>query len=131
MILFIFVVFIVSLAFILARKSMDKDHVRLWVERQGGRLISQQWTPFGNGWEGENRERLYTIVYVDREGNRRRAELKTSLGTGVYVRSNQIISRANKSVNSAKNDPFAQGMLAAENRRLKAELAKLKAQQKA
>lgn len=131
MILFIFAAIFINICIFFIRKSMDKDHVSRWVQAKGGRLISQEWTPFGVGWMGENRERLYTIIYIDRLGNRRRAELKTSAMTGVYVRTDEIISKTNKSFDKGENDPFAQGMLAAENRRLKAELAKLQAQQKA
>lgn len=126
----IIILIFVFIAFLAFRKSLDKDNVKLWVESKGGRLISKEWTPFGSGWAGESRERLYTIIYIDRLGNRRKAEIKTSYGTGVYVRKDEIISPSNKSVNSNNSSPFSQKKenknLAEENRLLKEELDKLK-----
>jgi hypothetical protein len=64
--------------------SLDKNRITDYVEQRGGRIISISWAPFGKGWFGEKEERIYEVVYYDKDGNQHFATCKTSLWTGVY-----------------------------------------------
>ena len=47
---------------------MDKDRITAYVQERGGRIVSINWAPFGRGWFGEKNDRIYEVVYYDREG---------------------------------------------------------------
>ena len=80
-----FIVFVlVGIGLWVASMSMDKDRIRAYVEDRGGRLVSVNWAPFGRGWFGEKNDRIYEVVYYDREGSQHWATCKTSLFSGVY-----------------------------------------------
>src|SRR5438477_10684466 len=64
--------------------SMDKGRITDYVQQRGGRIVSISWAPFGKGWFGEKEERIYEVVYYDKEGSQHFATCKTSLWTGVY-----------------------------------------------
>jgi hypothetical protein len=119
-------VIIVSILFRLGAGSMDGDRVRSYIEEQGGQLLEIHWSPFGRGWFGEESDRIYEIVYVDREGRAHEATCKMSLFTGVYLTADRVISRdVERPVAEVEGGRSAES-LAEENRRLKEELARLK-----
>jgi hypothetical protein len=83
----LFILFWVGVGF------LDKGRIRDYVEGQGGRVVSISWAPFGRGWFGEKEERIYEVVYYDREGNQHFATAKTSLFTGVYWTDDRVTHR--------------------------------------
>jgi hypothetical protein len=82
------VLIVVALGIVIAvwvgSMSMDKSRITAYVEERGGRIISISWAPFGRGWFGEKNDRIYEVVYYDRDGNQHWATCKTSLFSGVY-----------------------------------------------
>lgn len=64
--------------------SLDKGRIGDYVRQRGGRVVSVSYAPFGKGWFGEKSDRIYEVVYYDRDGNLHRATCKTSLFSGVY-----------------------------------------------
>jgi hypothetical protein len=99
--------------------ALDHDRVRSYVVSRGGKIIETQWSPFGPGWFGEKSDRIYSVRYLDRDGNEHRAHCKTSMWTGVYFTQDEIVRHADCS-------PNKQESLEEENRRLRAELERLK-----
>lgn len=85
---------IVAIFVRLAAGSMDGSRVDEYIQSRGGRLISLNWNPFGNGWLGSKNERIYDIEYEDKEGNFHTATVKTSLLAGVYFTEDQITRQA-------------------------------------
>lgn len=71
------------------------DHARIAQEigRQGGDLRSCQWHLFGPGWLGD-KNRIYHLRYLDREGNEHEAFCKTGMWSGVYFTEDWIVTRA-------------------------------------
>ena len=62
---------------------LDKDRVRSAAACKGWSNINVQWEPFALGSIFENKERFYSVSFVDREGISRRLQCKTSMLTGV------------------------------------------------
>src|SRR5688572_25280382 len=56
------------------------DHIRMeeYIQRSGGTLLDKRWAPFGPGWFGAPKSRIYRIIYRDREGSIHRAHVKTT-----------------------------------------------------
>lgn len=104
--------------------SLDHERIKDYIRENGGRVLEVGWEPFGPGWFGEKSDRIYSIRYLDREGNEHRAHGKTSLLTGVYLTNDQVV----RSVQASQAPPDA-AALAAENQRLRQELARIKEQQ--
>jgi hypothetical protein len=120
------VIGVIAVAFLfrLGAGSMDHDRVRSYIEEQGGQLLEIHWSPFGRGWFGEKSDRIYEIVYADREGRTHKATCKTSLFSGVYLTADRVISRDVEL--PVGEDGRSVETLEEENRRLKEELARLK-----
>ncbi len=115
---FLFVALIIGIR--LWAGSMDGERIERYVSERGGRLLSREWTPFGPGWFGEKDSRLYAITFVDREGNTHEATCKTSMLSGVYLTEDRIVGSGPGRERDSSAD------LAEENRRLKAELERLR-----
>jgi hypothetical protein len=64
----------------------DRKNITTTAELKGWREITVTWTPFAPGWFFENRERHYTVNFVDKENRNRELICKTSIFTGVYWR---------------------------------------------
>jgi hypothetical protein len=64
--------------------SLDKSRITEYVQQRGGRIVSISWAPFGRGWFGEKEERLYEVVYYDKDGKQHFATCKTAFWTGVF-----------------------------------------------
>lgn len=80
--------------------SMDKGQITSYVQEQGGLVVSINWSPFGTGWFGERGERIYQVIYHDREGSRHLATCKTSMLSGVYWTEDRITYSRDKPVPS-------------------------------
>lgn len=109
-----------GIGFRLLAGSMDGDRIESYVRERGGKVLEKHWAPFGKGWFGEKNDRIYEIHYEDRDGRRRRATVKTSLFSGVYLTEDREVERSRSG--PAKQDETA--ALRAENARLKAELSR-------
>lgn len=73
--------------------SLDTGRIEAYVKRQGWTLEDRSWDPLGPGCLGERDSRIYLIVFRDQEGNLRRANVKTSWLSGVYLTQDEIIER--------------------------------------
>jgi hypothetical protein len=82
-VLFVLVIVVGIVIWIFAM-SLDKDRITDYIQQRGGRIVSISWAPFGKGWFGEKEERIYEVVYYDKEGKQHFATCKTSMFTGVY-----------------------------------------------
>jgi hypothetical protein len=142
---FVFPVLIV-LAMILAMLSwfgsfsLDQDRIRGDLESRGGRVVSINWAPFGKGWFGEKNDRIYEVVYYDREGNQRWATCKTSFWSGVFWSEDRVAYRktpwqGDPPPRNAPGDPLIRYLppqddlettTADERQRLDAEIAQLR-----
>jgi hypothetical protein len=86
------IVFVVAVGIGLWVLSMDldKNRIRDYIQQRGGRVVSISWAPFGRGWFGEKEERIYEVVYYDKDGAQHFATAKTSWWTGVYWTDDRI-----------------------------------------
>ncbi len=116
---------IVAILFRFAAGGMDNDRVRQYVEQRGGKLISAEWAPFGPGWFGEKNDRIYQVRYTDMDGNEHEAFAKTSMWTGVYLTEDRIVRYGKPRVEVEDVESLED-----ENRRLRAELDRLKRKQR-
>ena len=120
---FIFLIVIgVAIALRLVAGGMDYGRIRQYVESRGGEVLATRWSPFGPGWFGEKSDRIYSVRYLDQDGNEHRAHCKTSMLTGVYFTEDRIVRYAEQP-DEAEVDVAA---LMEENRRLREELRRLK-----
>lgn len=100
--------------------SMDGDRIASYVRERGGKLRKKHWAPFGKGWFGEKNDRIYEVEYENRDGEIRRATVKTSMFSGVYLTGDRIVRRREDAA------PTETDQLRAENARLAAEVERLK-----
>lgn len=122
----IFIAFIVvAIGTRLVVAELDEGRVRVYIEERGGKLLSAEWAPFGRGWVGERNNRIYEVRYLDSEGNEHEASCKTSLLSGVYFTEDRVVRPARRRAEERKDvSHFAR--IEIENRRLRAELERLK-----
>lgn len=78
-------------------RAMDTDRVKEYIEARGGKLLEKHWAPFGKGWLGEKKDRIYEVRYLDRDGNVHQAACKTSMWSGVYWTEDRIVRYARQS----------------------------------
>ena len=120
----IFLLFVaIAVVVRLTAGSLDGPRIDAYIRKRGGRVISKRWTPFGRGWFGERSDRIYEVVYEGRDGERRRATVKTSMWTGVYLTDDAPLRRGAAEPRQADKATELE-RLRAENARLKAELTK-------
>jgi hypothetical protein len=128
----IFIIAIIAVIVIrLIAGGIDTDRVKEYIENNGGTLISKTWEPFGKGWFGEKNDRIYKVIYLDKDKNRHEAYVKTSSFSGVYFTEDIITEYGNMNARNAEdNEADTAGMedLKAENDRLKKEIEALKRQ---
>jgi hypothetical protein len=105
------------------------DHWRIgnYIRARHGELRSCRWWPFGPGWLGEKRDRIYSVTFIDGAGAEHRAYCKTSLLTGVYFTQDRISRFSEES----RPDSYASLneevlRLRAENQGLREEIARQK-----
>ena len=116
-----------AVVFRLFAGSLDRQRIESYVARDGGRVESVSWAPFGPGWFGEKSDRIYQVRYVDRLGQLHDAHCKTSLTTGVYFTEDRVRTPFAGAPPRMMDAPqIEEGSLLAENRRLREELARLK-----
>jgi hypothetical protein len=85
--------FIAAIAIWFLSFSLDRTRIAEYIQQRGGRIVSINWAPFGRGWFGEKNDRIYEVVYYDKEGNQHFASAKTSLWSGVYWTEDRITYR--------------------------------------
>jgi HAMP domain-containing protein len=115
----------IAIAFRLFAGSMDRERLRQYVEARGGRVIDATWAPFGPGWFGGNKERIYQVRYLDHDGNVHEAYARTSMWTGVYFTEDLIIKRGKPPIGQEEVESLEE-----ENARLRSELERLKRKEK-
>jgi hypothetical protein len=111
----------------LAAGVFDRSRIADYIHSRGGKVLSCHWWPFGPGWFGEKRDRIYEVTYQDADGNQHRAACKTSLMSGVYFTQDAIIGGSQRRIDAPQVDRTVMD-LADENRRLRSELERLKRQ---
>ena len=111
----------IAITFRLLAGSMDRERIREYVEKRGGKVIETIWSPFGPGWFGGNKDRIYEVRYGDHEGNTHVAYARTSYWSGVYFTEDSIVHYEKPPI-----DEEVVESLEDENRRLREELARLK-----
>lgn len=111
-------VILVAVVFRLLAGGLDGERVDAYFARRGCKVVDRSWAPFGTGWFGERDARIYEVVYVDEQGSTRRATVKTSMFSGVYLTDDRVVESA---PGGAADDV---ALLRAENERLRAELDK-------
>jgi hypothetical protein len=122
----VFIVFGIVLR--LAAGREDQVRIAQYLEERGGKLLDSKWSPFGTGWWGERGDRIYTVRYLDKDGNENEAHCKTSACSGVYFTEDRIVK------NTARPAPPAaqsESALEAENRQLRKELERLRRKSRA
>lgn len=85
---------VLALVIRLIAGSMDGSRIDSYLQEKGATLTSKHWSPFGKGWFGSEKERIYTISYIDRDGHEHEAVCKTSLFAGVYLTDDHIVRQA-------------------------------------
>jgi hypothetical protein len=115
----------VAIVFRLIAGSMDRERLRQYVEGRGGKVIYATWAPFGPGWFGGNKERIYQVRYLDHDDNVHEAYARTSMWTGVYFTEDHIIQYGKPPIDEEDVETLGE-----ENARLRAELARLKRKQR-
>jgi hypothetical protein len=113
---------VVAVLLRLLHGGMDHDRLQKYIENSGGKLISATWEPFGPGWAGSDKDRIYLVRYVDKDGLSRHAYCRTSGWSGVYFTQDTI----DEPPGPPKNEVDS---LKEENLRLRAELDQLKRRQ--
>jgi len=88
-------VLVIGLRLIAGR--MDHKRVRQYVHSRGGQVLAIKWSPFGPGWFGEKSDRIYSVSYLDQDGNEHAAYCKTSLWTGVYFTQDHLVKHFDRS----------------------------------
>ena len=126
------VVIIVVIAFRLGAGGMDGDRIDEYIRSRGGELIDKRWSPFGKGWFGSEKHRLYEIHYYDADGNEHEATCKTNMLAGVYFTEDNIVSYAEscsaadtESEHAEKPDEFVDSLID-ENQKLRDEIERLR-----
>ena len=101
--------------------SADGGRIEDYLRQRGCKLRQKQWTPFGRGWIGEKSDRIYLIEYDDPQGNRRRATVKTSMLSGVYLTDDHFVGPAGDELRARSAED-----LRTENAALRAEVERLR-----
>ena len=86
-------VLVLAICFRLVAGGMDRTRIEQYVAERGGRIISINWSPFGKGWFGEQSDRIYEVVYYDRQGDQHLATCKTRLFGSVYFTDDRVSHR--------------------------------------
>jgi hypothetical protein len=110
-----------AIGFRVVAGSMDRERIRAYVEQRGGRLIETTWAPFGPGWFGGGKERIYQVRYRDHEGSIHEAYARTNMWIGVYFTEDNIVHHAKMPIDEDHVESLEE-----ENARLRAELERLK-----
>ena len=63
---------------------LDRSRIAEYVAEHGGSVVEISWNPLGKGWFGSRKERIYEVIYCNRNGRTVTATCKTSMFSGVY-----------------------------------------------
>ena len=114
---------LLAIVFRIAAGGMDGERIRSYIKARGGEAIDVSWTPFGRGWYGEERDRIYRVRYRDQESKTRVATVKTSMMGGVYFTDDHVLDSPARTV--ATEFPFTVQALKNENDELRRRIAEL------
>jgi len=114
----------VSIVALFIAHQFDTDRIRQYLARQGGVLLTKEWTPFGEGWLGEKNARIYRIRYQDCDGHEHTATCKTSMFAGVYLTADEIVQYVPAIAAISPED--LNRRLQAENQQLRQEVEQLR-----
>jgi hypothetical protein len=70
--------------------ALDRARIRSHVRGFGGQILKINWSPFGEGWFGDESDRIYTVTYRTKAGKTIAATCKTSMFSGVYWTSDTL-----------------------------------------
>jgi hypothetical protein len=101
----------------------DRERIKKYVESRGGKLLVAKWQLGGPGSAGTTGERFYSVRYRDRDGDEHHAYCKTSMLAGVYFTQDSLLTRNERNQETREH-------LAAENRRLRTELNRMKGRER-
>lgn len=122
--IFVFVIPLVA-AVILAiwffNGSLDRNRITAYIESRRGKVIAITWAPFGPGWFGGNKERIYEVRYTDHDDNIHQAYARTSMLTGVYFTEDRVVHYETPPIDKEEVESLEE-----ENARLRAELERFK-----
>jgi hypothetical protein len=68
----------------LVADQLDRSRIRGYVQERGGEVLEITWAPFGRGWFGEEKARIYRVSHADADGAKHTSICKTRLFGGVY-----------------------------------------------
>ena len=131
---FLIVVGVISFVVVLRlfAGGMDGDRIDEYIRSKGGRIIEKNWSPFGKGWFGSEKHRLYEIRYYDADGNEHQATCKTNMLAGVYFTEDNIVSYPEncsapetEPVQAENPDEFVDSLID-ENQKLREEIERLR-----
>ncbi|MDQ8181709.1 hypothetical protein [Pelagicoccus sp. SDUM812005] len=74
----------VAIAMRIVAGKWDRARIREELESSGCTFVSATWAPFGKGSFGEDSSRSYEVCYLNPDGERQYASVKTSLFTDVF-----------------------------------------------
>lgn len=94
----------IAIVFRLMAGGLDGDRIEAYLRERGCKVLDRSWAPFGKGWFGEKSDRIYEVVYRDRHGATRRATVKTSMFTGVYLTEDRLVKKPKEQVESRRRD---------------------------
>lgn len=107
----------IAIVFRLLAGGLDGDRIDAYLAERGCEVLDRSWAPFGTGWFGEKNDRIYEVVYRDRQGATRRATVKTSMFSGVYLTEDRVVEGP-----PPRDEGKTVAELRAENERLRARL---------
>jgi hypothetical protein len=103
-------------------RNMDEERIKSHVRQKGGEVTKCLFVPTGHGWWADQQNRMYDVRYADVDGVEHQARARASLFKGVTWVEDRTIGVTGQAPTPTQ--------LEAENRRLKEEVERLKAQQK-
>ena len=71
-------------ALFMLNQYLDRKRIQRYVAGQGYTLVRAEWEPLGPGWFGDDKNSIYRVTYLDRDGLRHSAHCKTGMFSGVY-----------------------------------------------
>ncbi len=103
-------------------RMLDEDRIKSYLRQRNGTLRECRPLSLGRGWWVEGNERLYEVRYLDEDGHEHQATAKIRWFMGVYWTDDKFVHYADQVP--------GKDSLEEENRRLREEVNRLKAQKK-
>lgn len=110
-------------------RSMDQDRIRGWLEFRGNKLLDSQLLPSQKDWWSNTVQRVYEVRYLDPQGHEHLATCTTGLFKGIVWTEDRILRYADQveGIPMPGKTDIKRESVEEENRRLREELARLKA----